>query len=158
METLPQAQIQPEHLEVVNLYLELHSAPRVADQLGISLELVQHILAQPHCKRYIDSVFLELGFNNRFQLRQAMDQIIQKKFEELDQADLGSNKDIADLLLQSHKMSMDLLDREIKLRQLELDLENKQRIQNQVNVQINDALGSNYQQLLNKLLGGDLGA
>lgn len=158
METLPQAQIQPEHLEVVNLYLQLHSQAKVAHELNIPLELVQYILNLPHCKRYIDSVFLELGFNNRFQLREAMDLIIQKKFEELDQADLGSNKDIADLLLQSHKMSMDLLDREIKLKQLELDIENKQRIQNQVNVQINDAVGSNYQQLLNKLLGDNLGA
>lgn len=157
MEQLPQLSIEPEYMEVANLYLQLQNKQLVAEQLGLTPQWVHQILETPQVRRYCDAVFLELGFNNRFKLREVMDQIIELKLEELDQAQLGSNKDIADLLLQSHKMTMDLLDREIKLKQLELELEREQQPKNQVNVQINDAVGGNYAQLLQKLLG-DAGA
>jgi molybdenum cofactor biosynthesis enzyme len=78
-----------------------------------------------------------------------MDMLISKKFQELDEAGVGSSKDIADLLALSHKMTMEQLDREIQLEKVR-----GSNIKSQVNVQINDggATGSNYGSLLEKLL------
>jgi len=84
-------------------------------------------------------------------MRRAMDAIIKRKFEELEEAGVGSGKDIADLLHLSHKMSMDLLDREIQLEKLR---QAPQGPQKQVNVQINDD-GTKYGQLLKQLMSGE---
>jgi hypothetical protein len=140
--------LDPKNLEVANQYLQTPNVQEVANTLDLPLEVVVDTIKLPEVKRYIDQVFMDMGYNNRFLLREALDQVIKQKFQELDQSELGSNKDIADLLLQSHKMSMDLLDREIQL----LKLQQEQKLQNQVNVQINNDLGSNYQQLLERLL------
>ena len=78
--------------------------------------------------------------------------IISKKFQEMDEADIGSNKDIADLLLLSHKMTMDILDRQIQLEKIRAE---KASPKSQVNVQINNEGGSNYDKLLSKLMGGN---
>ncbi|NBW17503.1 MAG: hypothetical protein EBR82_56935 [Caulobacteraceae bacterium] len=80
-----------------------------------------------------------------------MDAVIKRKFEELEEAGVGSGKDIADLLHLSHKMSMDLLDREIQLQKLKTETQP----QKQVNVQINDD-GTKYSQLIQKLISGDI--
>lgn len=82
-------------------------------------------------------------------MRRAMDTLISKKFQELDEAGVGSSKDIADLLALSHKMTMEQLDREIALEKVR-----GSNIKSQVNVQINDQSGSNYGTLLDKLLKG----
>jgi hypothetical protein len=140
--------LDPKNLEVANQYLQTPNVQEVANTLQLPIEVVIDTIKLPECKRYIDQVFMDMGYNNRFLLREALDQVIKQKFQELDASELGSNKDIADLLLQSHKMSMDLLDREIQL----LKLQQEQKLQNQVNVQINNDLGSNYQQLLERLL------
>ena len=92
-----------------------------------------------------------MGYNNRFLMRQAMDALIKQKFQELEEAGVGSSKDIADLLQMSHKMSMDLLDKQLQLEKLRTQAPGPQK---QVNVQINDD-GSKYSQLIHKLVSGD---
>jgi uncharacterized pyridoxal phosphate-containing UPF0001 family protein len=83
-------------------------------------------------------------------MRGVMDTLIQKKLKELDEADIGSSKDIADLLALSHKMTMEVLDREIKL---EAARASNTKVQTQVNMQVNDfGDGSKYGDLINKLL------
>ena len=78
-----------------------------------------------------------------------MDTVIEKKLQEMEEADIGSSKDITEILALSHKMSMDLLDKQIKLATIE---GKNQVIKNQTNVQINEAVGgTNYESLLNKL-------
>jgi hypothetical protein len=84
-------------------------------------------------------------------MRKAMDAIIQQKFQELEESQTGSTKDIADLLQLSHKMAMDYLDREIQLEKLR---QAPQGPQKQVNVQINDD-GTKYGQLLKQLMSGE---
>ena len=112
--------ISPEALEIANCYLQLQDARRVANELSIDPELVTTTLARREVRGYIDQVFFDTGYNNRFLMRQAMDAIIKQKFQELDEAGVGSSKDIAELLALSHKMSMDLLDREIQLKKIRL--------------------------------------
>lgn len=153
MEHLPAEtlQISPEALEVANCYLTTNSSELVAQELGVPLDKVCNILARPEVRGYIDRVFFDMGYNNRFLMRRAMDAVIKRKFEELEEAGVGSGKDIADLLHLSHKMSMDLLDREIQLQKLRTE----SAPQRQVNVQINDD-GTKYSQLIHKLISGDV--
>lgn len=145
-------QIAPEALEVANCYLQLNDARKVADELDLPVTLVTEILARREVKAYVDHVFRDTGFNNRFEMRAAMDALIKRKFQEMHEADVGSTKDITELLALSHKMSMDLLDREIQLAKAQQAVGPAK----QVNVQINEGLdGSKYSHLINRLLSGD---
>ena len=143
--------ISPENLEVANLYLQLQSTSEVARTLDCSQHQVSEVLSRPEVQRYIDKVFSDTGFNNRYLMRSAMDQVLKKKFQELEEAGTGSQKDIADLLLLSHKMSMDYLDRELELEKLRQKA-TVDNLKTQVNVQINEG-GTRYGELINKLLG-----
>lgn len=144
--------ISPEALEVANCYLQLQDARAVAHELDLDPETVTGYLQRREVKSYIDSVFFDTGYNNRFLMRRAMDALIKQKFAELEESQMGSTKDIADLLQMSHKMSMDLLDREIALEKAR----SATGPQKQVNVQINEGLdGSKYSQLVQKLITGE---
>jgi len=144
--------ISPEALEVANAYLQLNDARAVAQELDLDPEVVTNLLAKREVKSYIDSVFFDSGYNNRFLMRRAMDALIKQKFSELEESQTGSTKDSAELLRMSHKMSMDLMDREIQLAKAQQAV----GPQKQVNVQINDALdGSKYSQLVQRLITGE---
>lgn len=144
--------IAPEALEVANCYLQMQDARKVADELDMPVTLVTEILARREVKSYVDHVFMDTGFNNRFEMRAAMDALIRKKFQEMHEADVGSTKDITELLALSHKMSMDLLDREIQLAKAQQST----APQRQVNVQINEGLdGSKYSHLISRLISGE---
>ena len=83
-------------------------------------------------------------------MRSAMDALIKKKFQELEEADVGSNKDIAELLQLSHKMTMEQLDRQIELEKVK-----NSQIKSQVNVQINENAsgdGTRYGRLIQQLV------
>jgi predicted HTH domain antitoxin len=140
--------ISPEALEVANCYLQVQNIHETAEQLDIPREMVTQILSKREVKAYIDHVFMNLGFNNRFKMRAAMDALIQKKFQELEESETGSSKDIAELLALSHKMTMDELTRQIELEKLR-----QSSIRTQTNIQINDGSGgSKYETLIQKLL------
>ena len=140
--------ISPESLEIANLYLQLQSIPQVCEELGLPTEMVAEVLDRREIKAYLDNVFFDIGFNNRHKMRQAMDLIIQKKFQQLDEAGIGSNKDITEILALSHKMTMEYMDKQIQLEKLRGG-----GIRNQVNVQINDGTGnSNYGNLIERII------
>jgi len=147
-------EISPEALEVANCYLQCQDARTVADNLAMPVESVSTILARREVKAYINQVFFDLGFNNRFKMRAAMDAVLKRKFREMEEADVGSNKDIAELLALSHKMSMEMLDREIQLEKLRAE---RSGPKSQVNVQINEGGdGTKYGALISRLLGDKL--
>lgn len=161
MENLPQnhaphtpaetLQLSPEALEVANCYLQLQDTRRVADELDLAPTLVSQILNKREVKQYINQVFFEVGFNNRHKMRAAMDSLIQQKFREMSEAEVGSSKDITELLALSHKMTMELLDREIQLEKLRQAAGEGPK--SQVNVQINElGDGTKYGALIHKLL------
>lgn len=157
MENLPQQhqpaeflQISPEALEVANCYLQCQDCRQVAQELDMPVELVTQYLQRREVKGYIDAVFMDLGFNNRIKMRNAMDALIKQKFQQMEEASVGSNKDIADLLALSHKMAMEHLDKQIQLEKIRMG-----EVRTQTNIQINnDGLsdGSKYGQLIAKLL------
>lgn len=143
-------EINPESLEIANSYLQLSDVQKVAETLQIPVAVVTQHLNKREVKSYINQVFFDLGFNNRFKMRAAMDAVLRKKFQELEEADQGSSKDIAELLSLSHKMSMEQLDREIQLEKLRGENQPK----SQVNVQINEGGdGTRYGALIATLLG-----
>lgn len=141
-------EIAPEALEVANCYLQLQDLRAVAQELDLSQDVVHQLLRQREVRAYIDHVFMDVGFNNRFKMRSAMDALIKQKFQDLEESQTGSSKDIADLLALSHKMRMEELDRELALEKLRRGDAPK----TQTNIQINDSGGANYNQLLNRLL------
>jgi len=145
--------ISPEALEIANCYLVSQDLQTVANELDIPTELVTQILAKKEVKAYIDHVFMNLGFNNRFKIHAAMDAVIQKKFQELEESDMGSTKDISELLALKHKMTMDELSKMIELKKLE----QATGIKNQVNVQINEGIsdGTKYGDLIQRLMNGN---
>lgn len=163
MQNLPQTQspaealaISPENLEVANCWLELQDSAKVADALDVPLDFVTRILARAEIKAYVNQVFYEVGFNNRFRMRDLMDTLIKKKLEDMNESETGSNKDITDLIALSHKMSMEMMDREIQLEKLRQGSQ-AAAVKNQVNVQINDGIGdgTKYGALISKLINGE---
>ena len=142
--------ISPESLEIANSYLTTQNMQKTANDLCIPVDQVSEALDRREVRAYIDNIFLDVGFNNRFRLRDVMDTIIQKKLQELDEADVGSGKDIADLLALSHKMTMEQLDRQLQLEKLRAG----NSVKTQVNMQVNDYGGdTKYGSLISKLLG-----
>lgn len=154
MNTLPTSSpaevldISPEGLEIANCYLQLQDIEKVAEELDITRDMVSTYLSKKEVKSYIDNVFMNLGFNNRFKMRRAMDAVLQKKFQEMEESETGSSKDIAELLALSHKMSMDELSRQIELEKLR-----QSSVKTQTNIQINNG-DTKYETLIRQLVGG----
>jgi len=149
-------QISPENLEIANAFLQLQDSQKVAYELDIPVDMVTRVLARAEIKAYVNQVFFEVGFNNRFQMRELMDTLIKKKLQDMSESETGSNKDILDILAQSHKMTMELMDKEIQLEKLRAQ-NAAAGIKSQVNVQINEGLGdgTKYGALISKLISGE---
>lgn len=143
--------ISPEALEVANCYLQLQDIRKVSEELDMPEHIIASLLGRREVKAYVDNVFMNLGFNNQFQMRNLMDALIKKKLQEMDEAGIGSAKDITELLALSHKMTMEQMDKQIKLA----EVQKKNGPQSQVNVQINEA-GNNYASLVDRLLKGNV--
>ena len=142
--------ISPEGLEVANAYLELGNIPAVCVRLKIDEGECSEILAKREIKQYVDQVYLDTGYRNRFKLAEALDNIIDQKLEEAEESEVYTNKDLADLIQLAHKMRMD----EMKA-QADLEKAKATNIKSQTNVQINGEVPfgqGNYGNLMKKLL------
>ena len=142
--------ITPEGLEIANAYLELGNIKDVCTELALPEEDVSEYLGKREVKAYIDQVYLDTGYRNRFKLADTLDILIDKKLEEAEESEIYSSKDLADLLQMAHKMRMD----EIKA-QTEIEKAKASSIKSQTNVQINGEVPfgqGNYGELMKKLL------
>jgi len=141
--------ISPEALEVANCYLQTTSVEDTARRMGMQKQAVSQYLQKREVKTYIDQVYMDQGYRNRFTLASTLDKVIEAKLEEMDETEMGSNKDIADLLALAHKFRMD----EVKAA-TEQTKASAATVKNQTNVQINDSgFGKgNYGNLMKKLL------
>jgi hypothetical protein len=144
--------ISPESLEIANCYLQSQDIVKVADLLDVPVALVSQTLARKEVKSYVDGVFMNLGFNNQFKMRAAMDAILSKKFRDMEEAEVGSSKDILEIMALSHKMSMEYLAAQMALEKVQ-----SANVKNQVNVQINEngSDGTKYGTLIQKLINLD---
>ena len=142
--------MSPEGLEIANSYLEHGSIPAVASKLRVSQNEVSEILNKREIKQYIDTVFLDTGYRNRFKLSETLDMLIEKKLEESEETQIYTNKDMADLIQLAHKMRME----EIKA-QTEMEKAKAMTVKTQVNIQDNSGTPfgqGNYGQLIKKLM------
>jgi hypothetical protein len=146
--------ISPEGLEVANCYLQYGSIRAVCDEMMVSEHKVVETLNNRDVKRYIDTVYLDMGYRNKNNIGALLDNMIQSKLEEAQETGVYTSKDLADLLQMAHKMRMD----EIKAMADIEKVHNGNSIRNQTNVQINEALPfgqGNYGKLMEKLLNGN---
>ena len=144
--------ISPEGLEVANSYLQFGNIRGVCDHLQVAENKVVEILNKREVKKYIDTVYLDMGYRNKNNIGSVLDEMIASKLEEAQESGIYSSKDLADLLQMAHKMRMD----EIKA-QADLAKTESNNIKNQTNVQINEAVPfgqGNYGKLMEKLLNG----
>ena len=142
--------MSPEGLEIANSYLKHGSIPAAAKELCVTEDTVSEALNKREIRQYIDTVYLDTGYRNRFKLSETLDLLIEKKLEEADETEIYTNKDMADLLQLAHKMRMD----EMKA-QTELEKAKAGTVKNQVNIQDNSGIPfgqGNYGNLLKKLL------
>ena len=142
--------MSPEGLEIANKYLTSGSVEDVSSELNVSKDIVGSTLSKREVKHYIDTVYMDIGYRNRFKLGQTLDTIIDKKMEEAEESEMYSSKDIADLLNLAHKIRMD----ELKA-QTELEKAKAGNIKTQNNVQViaDQPFGQgNYGKLMDKLL------
>jgi len=143
--------ISPEGLEIAKVYLETQDITATATKLGIDQLQVAQYLEKPEVKNYVDQVYLNAGYRNRFRLAEIMDQIVERKLTELNEAEVGSSKDILEILQFAHKMRMDEL-----AAQTKLEATRASQVKSQTNIQINSPYGdSNYGRLLDQLLNAD---
>jgi hypothetical protein len=142
--------ITPEGMEVANSYLQFGNIRAVVNSLGVSEYKVAEILNKREVKKYIDTIYLDMGYRNKNNIAGVLDAMIQSKLEEAQETGIYSSKDLADLLQMAHKMRMD----EIKA-QAELEKNSTTAIRSQTNVQINEGVPfgqGNYGKLMEKLL------
>jgi|TARA_B110000444_G_scaffold256675_1_gene293522 hypothetical protein len=142
--------MSPEGLEIANSYLEHGSIPAVASKLRVSQNEVSEVLNKREIKQYIDTVFLDTGYRNRFKLSETLDMLIEKKLEESEETQIYTNKDMADLIQLAHKMRME----EIKA-QTEMEKAKAMTVKTQVNIQDNSGTPfgqGNYGELIKKLM------
>ena len=142
--------ISPEGLEIANSYLQFGNIRGVCQELCVTEEKVVAALNKREVKRYIDTVYLDMGYRNKNQIAAVMDEMIASKLEEAQETGIYSSKDLADLLQMQHKMRMD----EIKA-QTEADKASAATVktQNNVMIQADAPFGQgNYGALIDKLL------
>ena len=142
--------ISPEGLEVANSYLTFGNIRAVVEQLGVAENKVVELLNKREVKKYIDTVFLDMGYRNKNNIAGLLDEMIGSKLEEAKESGVYSNKDLADLLQMAHKMRMD----EIKA-QAELQKAEATSVKSQTNIQVNEGVPfgqGNYGKLMEKLL------
>ena len=142
--------ISPEGLEVANSYLTFGNIRAVVEQLGVQENKVVELLNKREVKKYIDTVYLDMGYRNKNNIATLLDEMIESKLDEAKESGVYSNKDLADLLQMAHKMRMD----EIKA-QADLEKAQATSVKSQTNVQINEGLPfgqGNYGKLMDKLL------
>ena len=78
--------ISPEGLEIANAYLELGNIPAVCARLSIDEAKASEFLAKREVKAYVDQVYLDTGYRNRFKLAEVLDTLIDAKLEEAEKA------------------------------------------------------------------------
>ena len=144
-DAMPQA-ISPEGAEIANTYLEnACSIKATSEILGIPTHTVSAALHDPMVQNYVTGVLRENGHRHMETIITKLDAVIEMKWEELEEAEIGSSKDIADLLQMAHKMRLEMS------RLLQADTKNNAPV-NQRNTQVNVFGEGKYGALMEKLL------
>ena len=140
-------QINPEHLEFAKSYLSTMDVTETAKNLRIPIEDAVQMMKVPTVKTFINTAFMDQGYMNRGKIFAAMSKIIDMKFADLEETELGSDKDIAELLTMMHKMRME----ELKLEQKENE---RKAPSTSISINPNVPDASNYGNLIEMIVNG----
>ena len=100
--------LTPEGFDIANAYVQTGgSVEEVAQMLQIPRHEVVAVLQKPDVKKYLDGVYLDLGYRNRNKLGAVLDRMIEAKLEEAEESGVFTSKDLLELLQFAHKMRMD---------------------------------------------------
>ena len=69
--------ISPEGLEVANFYLQFGNIRAVVEHLGVAENKVVDLLNKREVKKYIDTVYLDMGYRNKNNIASVLDEMIQ---------------------------------------------------------------------------------
>lgn len=129
--------IAPEGLEVAESYLSnAGDSRKVAQELDLPMEVVEKQLKTPEVKGYVNRMFNEVGFRNRFRVFGLLDQLVNMKLDEMQETGLGTSMDIVELLKTVHNMKMQELKMEAELTKAS----QTSAPTTQTNVQINNTI------------------
>jgi len=135
--------IGPEGFDVANAWLMYGTVEDTAEQLQIPRHEVVRVLQLPEVKRYLDGVYLDMGYRNKNKLGALLDTMIEAKLADAEESGVYTSKDLLELIQMAHKMRMD----EIKAAK-----EAGPGVAVQVN---NNTFGeSNYGRLMDSLING----
>lgn len=145
-DALPEA-ISPEGANIANIYLaNACSLAACSEELGISTHEISTTLQQPLIKMYVNGILREHGYRHMVIIAEKLDNLVEMKWQELEEAGMGSNKDIAELLNLAHKMRLDMS----KLLQADVEKKGPGTLnQTQVNVYGKGNYGKLMEQLIN---------
>ena len=137
------ATISPEALEFTNTYLTTLDLEITAQELGISLEQSSNYIEKAEVKKFINTVFLEQGYMNKFKITSLLEKIIVSKLEEAEETGIYSNKDLMEIVKLLHTIHMD-----------HSKAERENSPSKQTNVQVNN-YGDNLSSLVDRVIQGE---
>lgn len=150
MSDLPAQSLQPEAIVVVEQYLRFNrDIDLVAAELNTTPTVIGDILNKREVRGYLDHLFMESGYRNREKFFDVLDNLLDAKIAELDEAQMGSSMDIMDIMKIYHGMKIKELELSIKLQELQSAKQSAGTINN---VQINNSSG--YDKLLDRIIAG----
>jgi len=142
------AMISPEGAAIATTYLaNACSLTCTSESLNLPTHTIAATLQQPLVKTYVNGILRENGYRHMVKIAEKLDDLVDQKWTELEEAEIGSNKDIADLLSLAHKMRMDMS------KLLQADIE-KKGPGVQKNTQVNVYGEGSYGKLMEKLIDG----
>ena len=145
-DALPE-QIGPEGAAIANTYLaNACSLLSTSEAMDLPTHQISAMLQQPLVKEYVNGILRENGYRHMVQISQKLDELVETKWAELEEAEIGSNKDIADLLALAHKMQLDMA----KV----LQADKPANVGVQKNTQVNVYGDGSYGKLMEKLISG----
>jgi len=145
-DSLPEA-ISPEGATIANTYLaNACSLTQTSRELDLPTHEISAMLETPLVKNYVNSILRESGYRQMVKIAEKLDELVDRKWDEITEAEIGSNKDIADLLSLAHKFQLDIA----KLLQADIP----KGPSTQVNTQINEYGSGSYGKLMQKLIQG----
>tara|TARA_Y100000034_G_scaffold136270_1_gene211913 strand:- start:473 stop:928 length:456 start_codon:yes stop_codon:yes gene_type:complete len=105
--------LDPVLLSVANEYLKGTSIPAIANLYDVTPDIVSQIIDQKEVKSYIDNIFLNQGFMNRFKRLEIINEVITKKLQDsMESGEEYSKKDLLEWIKEVNKMENDIKPKE----------------------------------------------
>jgi hypothetical protein len=140
--------MNPEAQTVCESYLITTDVTLTAQDLGIPKQKVVYYLNRPEVKRFLDTIYFEQGFLNRNRLQDILGEVMELKLEEMRDSEIGTKKDILDVVALLHKIRAD----EAKISSLGNEGPSGPKTQNNTQVNIGAGFGDNYNALLEQIM------